>query len=378
MKLFSSPDPQNPEIISLGLSRSGRTLVTCDNTKRLSCYTADADNWTLRGSVEVPRRASCFAFSSDDKCLIVGEKSGNVYRLPLSDIPCTDQLSLILGHLSVLTDMAISDDGKLIATCDRDEKIRISRFSQPFVIECFCLGHHSFVSQLAFLPDSSLLISSGGDSYLRVWQSETGSELSSCLLAFPDCPNVPFGDPPSTDTPPVIISRLFVTKNNICICSSASHAVVFAIQIQVSDNVNVQWGSISKVITPDNTPLMDCAVSEPATSTPDVTVIGLITKAPARVVTWSLSYCPSESDPSSTKWSEMRTLNLPSELLSDLPNPSPRLELLKGLFKADNDRAMLEAYEENKSVHHQNILDRRSRHQQGRRLNKRLTESVSS
>lgn len=32
-----------------------------------------------------------------------------------------------------------------LASCDRDEKIRISRFSEPYVIQSFCLGHKSYV-----------------------------------------------------------------------------------------------------------------------------------------------------------------------------------------------------------------------------------------
>lgn len=39
---------------------------------------------------------------------------------------------------------AISDCGTLIATSDRDEKIRVSSFDQPCVIESFCLGHAAY------------------------------------------------------------------------------------------------------------------------------------------------------------------------------------------------------------------------------------------
>lgn len=78
---------------------------------------------------------------------------------------------LLLGHVSMLTDIAFAevDDRSYIITADRDEHIRVSRgLPQAHIIEGFCFGHEAFVSRLC-LTTSGLLVSGGGDDALFVW-----------------------------------------------------------------------------------------------------------------------------------------------------------------------------------------------------------------
>lgn len=88
---------------------------------------------------------------------------------------------LLLGHVSMLTDLALAEFGgrNYIITADRDEHVRISRgIPQTHIIEGFCLGHNEFVSRLC-LPKThpNLLISGGGDNELYSWRWLSG-ELS--------------------------------------------------------------------------------------------------------------------------------------------------------------------------------------------------------
>jgi len=177
----------------------------------------------------MPKRPCATVISLDDTTIISGDKFGDVYSLPLLPTPEEDAAAmnalkqeasktaaptatektvhskanrraletqqkqakegtlgtpkvplafaheLLLGHVSMLTDIAVATvgyDEKLrsyILTADRDEHIRISRGPpQSFVIEGFCLGHREFVSKLC-LPEPTLLVSAGGDSDLFVW-----------------------------------------------------------------------------------------------------------------------------------------------------------------------------------------------------------------
>ncbi|TPX14220.1 uncharacterized protein E0L32_000614 [Thyridium curvatum] len=89
--------------------------------------------------------------------------------------------TLLLGHVSMLTGMALASSQKrdYIITADRDEHVRVSRAPpHAHVIETFCLGHGSFVSSLcvarsAGRPD--VLVSAGGDDALYVWRWEEGA-----------------------------------------------------------------------------------------------------------------------------------------------------------------------------------------------------------
>ena len=189
----------------------------------------------------MPKRPSSLAFSPDSKAIVVADKFGDVYALPLNPADTLAGLAtslsvkhnrdplkpaanaqtvhskinlrslemqhralerrekgppkespkpeepafehtLVLGHVSMLTDVLVREyEGrKYILTSDRDEHIRVSRYlPQNHVIEAFCLGHKEFVNRLA-VPEAypGILVSGGGDDELFVWNWPTGSLLS--------------------------------------------------------------------------------------------------------------------------------------------------------------------------------------------------------
>lgn len=53
--------------------------------------------------------------------------------------------SLVLGHVSLLTNFILTPDERYIITADRDEHIRVSWYPQGYNIEMFCLGHKKYV-----------------------------------------------------------------------------------------------------------------------------------------------------------------------------------------------------------------------------------------
>lgn len=188
-------------------------------------------------SRQMNKRPSDMALTADEKTILVADKFGDVYALPL--IPSADdsldggaaaaaaalqeatllarkgannltvhtqrnirsleeqarqraakaaqqqqqkdagpsfKQDLLLGHVSMLTSIAaVSADGRpYILTGDRDEHIRVSRgITQAHVIENFCLGHTSFISTIC-LPQPDLLVSGGGDSELFAWDWKAG------------------------------------------------------------------------------------------------------------------------------------------------------------------------------------------------------------
>lgn len=101
----------------------------------------------------------------------------------------TFEHTLLLGHVSMLTDvvLAIQGDRRYIITADRDEHIRISRsIPQAHIIEGFCLGHTEFVSRVCSPKERpDLLISGGGDDDLFVWRWASGKLLSRVNLRDP-------------------------------------------------------------------------------------------------------------------------------------------------------------------------------------------------
>lgn len=322
------------------------------------------------------KQASCLLFSPSEKSLLIGDKSGDVFKLPLClEKPIHDtDLTLLCGHLSLLSHMAISEDEMYLASCDRDEKIRISRFSEPYVIQSFCLGHKSFVSQLGFIPDTRYLISTGGDECMSIWNCESGHCLSSYYVSKSELPSLSVSTDLQFDfKSEAVVSRLYTIKD-VVVCCFLSNPVLMAFHIHITEDEVVSWGSKAFTSTEDKMPLTDIALCSN-----DNRIIGLCsTGTSVRLYSWKLIIQHDACQPScSVKWDVPQIVDCISDnFLLQVPVPSPRTELLKLFFKCTDNSSMIKAYESNKQLHQHNVTQRHIRSQKMRKLNKTLQNSV--
>ncbi|KAF9648053.1 WD40 repeat-like protein [Thelephora ganbajun] len=169
-------------------------LVTVGDDKKLKVWGLDGPK--IRSQRDLPKRPTSLSLTKDGQTILVSDKFGDVFSYSLHPDPSVegptltkrsrDSLSahenpsggtLVLGHVSLLTDFILTPDERFIITADRDEHIRVSWYPQGYNIEMFCLGHKRFVSAL-HIPafDHSLLVSGGGDPVLKVWDWMTGKE----------------------------------------------------------------------------------------------------------------------------------------------------------------------------------------------------------
>ncbi|KAJ3343127.1 WD repeat-containing protein 4 [Gonapodya sp. JEL0774] len=110
---------------------------------------------------------------------------------------------LLLGHVSMLTDLAISPDDRFIITADRDEHVRVTHYPRTHVIRNWCLGHTQFVSQLSIFPTfPAYLLSAGGDGTLLVWEWVEARLVQTVKLeeAIATAPTNPTSAPPNPPT----------------------------------------------------------------------------------------------------------------------------------------------------------------------------------
>lgn len=90
-------------------------------------------------------------------------------------------VSVLQHTASIVTGLAIVDGGRRLASCDRDEKVRVSRWPTTCLIDSFCLGHTEYVAAVAVAhvnPTTELLASISGDGSLRCWHLATGACLA--------------------------------------------------------------------------------------------------------------------------------------------------------------------------------------------------------
>ncbi|KAF2719909.1 hypothetical protein K431DRAFT_271662 [Polychaeton citri CBS 116435] len=217
-------------IIKLTISPDSRHVVAVTEDKHVRVFALDQKNTLLELSERIlPKRPCALQVLPDNRTILVGDKFGDVYSLPLLPSaeedaaaaaakaekqaaktfkPSASNLTvhskrnleslesqmrqrqftprkealafvhqLLLGHVSMLTDALFIQTQTLqgnrsrgyIITADRDEHIRISRGPpQSHIIEGFCLGHTNFISKLC-LAGTDTLVSGGGDDWIGVW-----------------------------------------------------------------------------------------------------------------------------------------------------------------------------------------------------------------
>ncbi|KAJ1943068.1 tRNA (guanine-N(7)-)-methyltransferase non-catalytic subunit trm82, partial [Linderina macrospora] len=74
-------------------------------------------------------------------------------------------------------------DRPYVLTCDRDEKLRVSKYPNSYNIQSFCLGHTAFVTSVAtakFAVNNA--VTGSGDGTVRLWDVESGELLQTMVL----------------------------------------------------------------------------------------------------------------------------------------------------------------------------------------------------
>ncbi|XP_001689350.2 tRNA (guanine-N(7)-)-methyltransferase non-catalytic subunit wuho [Anopheles gambiae] len=116
--------------------------------------------------------------------VLFGTDKSDCFEFGALDKTSEPQPKWILGHMSQILALAVSDDERFIVTSDRDEKIKVSAYPDCHNIECFCLGHTEYVGGIEIIP-SEKLISVSGDRTLRLWDVTEGKELCKLSLKEP-------------------------------------------------------------------------------------------------------------------------------------------------------------------------------------------------
>ncbi|SCV04618.1 LAMI_0H17568g1_1 [Lachancea mirantina] len=178
-------------IRGLTLSSDELLLFACtDSDKSVITLGIDLQNPTdclkFLKRQSLPKRPNAISLTSEESIVLVADKFGDVYRVSVDpNVPAVKESEIepILGHVSLLTDVAYATDKhgrKYVITADRDEHIRVSHYPQCYIIDNMLFGHKTFVTSLC-LPqwNPRLLLSGGGDAFICVWDWKEGQLLDS-------------------------------------------------------------------------------------------------------------------------------------------------------------------------------------------------------
>ncbi|KXS17526.1 hypothetical protein M427DRAFT_253219 [Gonapodya prolifera JEL478] len=139
---------------------------------------------------------------------------------------------LLLGHISMLTDICTSVDDRFIITADRDDHVRVTHYPRTHVILNWCLGHTQFISQIQLLPNfPDYLLSAGGDDTLLLWKWPTAQLVQTVQL---EGVVSSLATNPSSVSEQSTVSSLRVSANGSCIvllCEDLRHVVVYTVAV---------------------------------------------------------------------------------------------------------------------------------------------------
>ena len=136
----------------------------------------DVNTWALPNKVltRIGRStALCIAFSADEKLLAIGSMVG----LWLYDITTMNPLSLLDTERGLVSAVAFSSDGTLLATGNWDGDIKIWNVNNRQYASTMIQvgGQHHEASQLAFSPDGQYLAASRVDyGAIYIWRVQSG------------------------------------------------------------------------------------------------------------------------------------------------------------------------------------------------------------
>jgi WD40 repeat protein len=155
-----------PGVSAIAFSPDGKLLAIGDYLKTRVIQVSD---WK---EVLRLRRAGALAFSPDGRYLAMSEEE-DIAIVSLSD---GKALRILRGHKNIITCLAFSHDGKLLASASVDRTIALWNPSLGQVLRTMT-RHTDTVNAVLFSEDDRQLFSVGNDRAIRVWQVADGREM---------------------------------------------------------------------------------------------------------------------------------------------------------------------------------------------------------
>jgi WD40 repeat protein len=157
---------QIPGVSAIAFSPDGKLLAIGDYLKTRVIQVSD---WK---EVLRLRRAGALAFSPDGRYLAMSGEE-DIAIVSLSD---GKALRILRGHKNIITCLAFSHDGKLLASASVDRTIALWNPSLGQVLRTMT-RHTDTVNAVLFSEDDRQLFSVGNDRAIRVWQVADGREM---------------------------------------------------------------------------------------------------------------------------------------------------------------------------------------------------------
>ncbi len=173
---------------SVAYSPNGRWLVSASDDKTLRLWNVNTGKLvrTLNGHLDSVNdvvfnaTGDIIVSASDDKTIQVWERSsGNLTDTFAKDLDCADCVYVIgkdskeelEKHFDSVTSIAISPDGKVVASASKDKTIILWDLASGKLIRKLT-GHDGAVNSIDFSSDGKTLVSGSDDKKIMIWDVE--------------------------------------------------------------------------------------------------------------------------------------------------------------------------------------------------------------
>jgi WD40 repeat protein/serine/threonine protein kinase len=160
-------------------------VFTRDGRKVLTCGLSDVRLWDVRTGKEL-RRFERFtrgpphwvALFPDGRRFVTGEGHQGYHPslVRVWDLETGEELRRMEGHRSAVEQVAVSPDGRRVASSSRDGTARIWEVASGRQLSRF-VGHRGLLGGVAYSPDGRLVATTGEYGNVRLWDGTTGGEL---------------------------------------------------------------------------------------------------------------------------------------------------------------------------------------------------------
>ncbi|MGI8527166.1 MAG: c-type cytochrome [Pseudolabrys sp.] len=184
MAVAASPGALHAQLRGHGGPVRALAIAPDGNSAISGSFDTSAVRWSLsRNAAEQVLRfhdgaVNAVAYLKDGRIVTAGEDAQ--IAIWTAGQPQPD--SVLKGHTAPIAALAVSPDGKTIASASWDHTIRLWPVAgAPRVLE----GHSQSVNGVAFTPDGSAVVSAGYDATLRIWPLSGNAQVSVETLPAP-------------------------------------------------------------------------------------------------------------------------------------------------------------------------------------------------